>query len=74
MAAALEEHDQLIGSLDRELAQQNLIDQREDSRVGADSKRERQNGNRGEKRAPAQPAKCIAQIGPGSAHIESLDG
>ena len=59
----LVEHDELVGVLHRELAQQNLVDQREDGRVCPDSQRQRQDGHGGKQRAPAQAAQCIPQVG-----------
>ena len=41
---------------DRELAEEDLIDQREDGGVGADSQCQRQDGHRGEQGIPAQAA------------------
>jgi len=39
--SALIEHDELFGRADRQLPKEELVDQREDRRVGANSQRER---------------------------------
>ena len=64
----LVEHDELVGVLHRELAKQNLVDQREDGRVCPDSQRQRQDGHGGKQRAPAQAAQCIPQVGKDLSH------
>jgi len=69
----LVEHHQAIRLGDRQPAQQDLVDEREDGGVGADAKGERQDGDGGEERAAAQPAKSQPQISSGSGHA-SFDG
>ncbi len=62
VAAALVEHDQLVRRLDRQLAQQDLVDQREDRRIGADAERQRQDRHDGKQGAAAEAAQGEAQI------------
>ena len=61
--ALLIQHDQLVGRRDRQLAQQDLVDQREDRGVGADAERQRENRDRREQGAAPKPAQREAQIG-----------
>lgn len=49
-------HDQLVRALDRQLAQQNLVDQREDGRVRPNSERQRQDGDNREQGTAEQSA------------------
>ena len=66
--ALLVEHDELIRSSDRQLAQDHLIDQREDGRVRADTQRQRQDRDDGEQRAPEQAADSEADVVEGKGH------
>jgi hypothetical protein len=50
------EHHELFGVLHRQLAQQDLIDQREDRRVRADAQRQREDGHDRKERAAKQPS------------------
>ena len=63
VAALLVEHDQLLGVRDGKLAQQDLVDQREDRRIRADAQGQRQDGDRGEEGAAAKAAHGQAEIG-----------
>jgi hypothetical protein len=58
---ALEQH-QLLRILHGQQAQQGLIDQREDRRVGAEAQRDREHRDDGEDRRLAQRAQGIAEI------------
>ena len=69
--AALVEHDQLLGRRDRQLAQQNLVDQREDGRIGTDAEGERQNRHRRKQWTAAKSPDCQAQVGQRAGHIGS---
>ena len=61
--ALLVEHDQLVRARDRQLAQQDLIDEREDGGVGADAERERQDRDGREQGTAAESAERQAQVG-----------
>ena len=61
IARALEQH-QLLGVLDRQAAQQYFVNQREDSGVGADAERDRQQSNRGEQGRAGEAANGVAKI------------
>jgi hypothetical protein len=50
--ALLEQHDQLLGRRNRQLPQQDLIDQREDGGVRADSQSKRQDRDDREEGTP----------------------
>ena len=63
VGALLIEHDQLIGTSHRQLAQQHLVDQREDRGVGPDPQGERQDRHSREQRAAAQAANRKAEVG-----------
>jgi len=71
--ATLVEHHQLIGRLDRQLPQENLIDERVDRRIRADAERQRQDGDRREEGTAAEAAEREPKIGEGVEH-GSLDG
>ena len=73
MRPLLVEHHQLLGILHRQLAQQHLVDQREDRGVGADAERERQDRDDGEERAAEQPAQGQPEVVDGLSH-GGLDG
>ena len=62
---ALVEHHQLLGCPDRQLPQQDLVDQREDRRVRADAQGQRQDRHRREQRAAAQAADRQAEVSQG---------
>ena len=72
--ARLVEHHQLVRVLDRQLAEQDLVDQREDRGVGADAKRERQDRHDREQRAAEQAADGELQVVRGQRHYGGLDG
>ena len=57
------EHDQLARIPDREGPQEDLVEQRENGRVDSQAKRQRDHGDSGEQRRPAQAAKREPQIG-----------
>ena len=62
-AAALHaELDQLARVLDRQQAQQHLVDQGEDRRVGRDAERERQDGGGGEARIEPQQTDAVPDV------------
>ena len=69
----LVEHHQALGIAHRELAQQDLVDQREDRGVGADAERQRQDGDGGEERAAAEAAQRQAEVVRRKRHA-GLDG
>ncbi len=50
--------DELLGMCDRQQSNQNLVDQREDCRIRADSQRDREHGDGGEDRGFAQAAEA----------------
>src|SRR6185437_3506506 len=56
------EKDQLLRILDRQIFQQHSIDDRENRRVGADAKRQREHCNRGEHGRFAQDAQAVADV------------
>jgi hypothetical protein len=56
--------DEAVGLAHRQLAQQDLIDQRDDGRVAADAEGEREHGGGGEGRAAPQHAQGIAHVAP----------
>ena len=60
--ATLVQHDQLFGMLDWQLAEQDLVDQREDGRVGPDAERQREDRNRREERTAPQSAERETDI------------
>jgi hypothetical protein len=60
--ALLVEHDELIRSSDRKLAQDHLIDQREDGRVRANTQRQRQDRDDGEQGASEQASDSEADV------------
>jgi hypothetical protein len=51
--ALLVEHDQLVGVRDRQLPEQDLVDQRKNRGVGANPERQREDGHGGEQRTAA---------------------
>jgi hypothetical protein len=59
---ALIQHDELFGRADRQLPEQELVDEREDRGIGADAERQRQDRDRGEQRTPAEPSKGEAEV------------
>ena len=67
-APLLIEHHQLVGRLHRQLAQQDLIDQREDRGVGADPQRQRQDRDGREQRAAAKAAQGEPEVGEDGSH------
>src|SRR6185436_4685894 len=71
--ALLVEHHQLLGRFHRQLAQQDLIDQREDGGVGADAQREREDGDNREQRAAKQPTDCKSEVVERKGHLRRLD-
>ena len=64
VGSPLVEHHQLIGILDRQLAEHELIHQSEDGGVGADTQCQRKDRYGGEQRAAANRAEREAQIEP----------
>jgi hypothetical protein len=58
----LVQHAELVGRPDRQLAQQHLVDQREDRRVGANPGRERQNRHAGEEGVAAEATQGVYRI------------
>ena len=72
--AVLVEHDQLFGSRDRQLPQQDLVDQREDRRIGPDAERQRQDRHGGKQRTPPQSADRKTEVGRDGGHAGCLDG
>ena len=72
-AGPLEAH-QFLGLLDRQHAQQHLIEEREDRGVGADAEGEREHHGKREGRRLAQLAKCVAKILKQRVHSLSLHG
>ena len=58
----LVEHHQALGVAHRQLAQQDLVDQREDRGVGADAEGQREDRDRGEERAAAEAAQRQAEV------------
>ena len=72
--ALLVEHDQLIGSSDRQLSQQHLVDEREDGGVCADPERQGQDRHNREQRASAKPTHREPKVGKQSVHRDGLDG
>ena len=72
--AFLVEHHQLIGVFNRQLSQQDLVDQREDRGICAYSERQRQDCDGRKKRAAAQAANRQAEIGHGCGHASGLTG
>ena len=69
VCALLVQHHQLVRSRHRQLAQQNLIDQREDRGVGADAQCQRQDRHNGEQRAAEEPAHGKPDVVEGQGHI-----
>ena len=53
----------LLGAIDRQRPEQDLIDKGEHGGVGADANRDRQNRDKREERRAAQHAEGVAQIG-----------
>ncbi len=72
--ALLIEHDQLIWSCDRQLAQQHLVNERENGRICANSEGERQDGHNREQRAAAESPERKAKVGQQGIHRECFDG
>jgi hypothetical protein len=72
--AFLIEHHQLVRGGHGQLPEQDLIDQRENRGVGADSQREREDRDRGEERVPSEAAEREAKIGKYRGHAGCLDG
>ncbi len=72
VGALLVEHDQLIWSYDRQLAQQHLVDERENGRICADSEREGQDRDNREQRAAAESPERVAKVGQEGAHRDAL--
>ena len=64
-APCLVEHHQLIRTRHRQLAQQNLVDERENRRIGANSEREGQDRDDREERAAAETAQSESKVGHG---------
>ena len=62
MRAALKQHHQLVRSLDRQLPEQDLIDEGKNCGVGADAKRQRENRDGCEQGAAAEPADGKTQV------------
>ena len=60
--ALLVEHHQLVGGVNGQLAQQELVDQREDRGVGADAERQGEDGDGGKQRAAAKAAERQAEV------------
>ena len=58
------EVDDLFRPLDRRSAKDHRVDEAEDGRVGPDAERQRENGNRRERRALGQGPKAVADVAP----------
>ena len=56
--------DQLLGTLDRQRAQADRVDELEDRGVGAGAERQRQDRDDGERRVAAQQARAVAEVLP----------
>ena len=56
------EVDDLFRPLDRRVAEDHRVDEAEDGRVGPDAEREREDGNRRERRAPGQGPNAVAGV------------
>ena len=70
----LVEHHQLIGVGHRQLAQQDLVDQREDRGIRADAERQRQDRDDREQRAAPEPADGKAKVVGGQSHVGMSGG
>jgi hypothetical protein len=64
-------HNDFTRVAHRQLAKQDLIDQRKDGGVGADAKRERQHRDRGEARIFAEHAQAESNVLPEIGHPAS---
>ena len=61
--ALLVEHHELLRCSHRQLAQQDLVDQREYRGIGPDAERQRQNRDAGKQRVAAKTTQGKAEIG-----------
>ncbi len=64
---------QLAGPRDRQRAQDDLVDEREDGGIGRDAKRHRQHGDGGKQRHPAEAADGVTQVGGELGHGRSSE-
>ena len=68
VTALLVQHHELVRGADGQLAQQNLVDQREDRGIGADAQGERQDRDNREERASAQTTEGQSEVGEDGGH------
>ena len=68
----LVQHDELVRRADRQLAQDDLIEEGEDRGICADSQRQRQDRHRGEERVPAKAAQRKPQVGECRVHAWAI--